>query len=420
MAVLGGNESPSVDDIKAILDAGARVRDLSKLMGFPTATNSVRDEVEFVWHGGEGAAADQMLAYAVSDGLGTHMRTRNFFSGLRSFSRLSPWLANGCLSPRTIYWWAKGYFSDKKNADPRFDHFHKLVFQLCWRDFFRFYCAHFGAKVFFLEGPALRKRPWRRDPEVESMWKEGQTGVPIIDALMRELSTTGYMSNRGRYVVASYLVFYLGIDWRVGADWFEHCLLDHDVCSNYGEWASMANVAVDLGDRYPMGLKGRGPSDGRDKGRNGGGGDPWAQGAMTGDAVFDPWQQARQYDRDESFVRRWVPEVRNLPKGQAHNPPAMRNVYPEPLASHALTLPKTSASGKKDGPYGPYFRDVKQTSASSTIRVRGGDASPGDDGYPSKRPMAQSCYPSTDNQASRGRRRWVAKKSCVTEPLGGA
>ena len=82
---------------------------------------------------------------------------------------------------------------------------------------------------------------------------------------MRELLKTGYMSNRGRYVVASFLIHYLKIDWRVGADHFETWLIDHDVCSNWGEWASMANVAVDLGAKYPLGLKGKGPQTDRRK-----------------------------------------------------------------------------------------------------------------------------------------------------------
>lgn len=340
--------------VDSIIECPPEMTALATLMGF-AVHHDVNDKAEFVWHGGEVAAHAQMAAYATSEGLGTHMQTRNKFHGPNSFSRLSPWLANGCLSPRTVYWWVSDYFKRNKVGDPRFDHFHKYVFQLCWRDYFRFYCAHFGAPVFFLEGPAVRKRPWKRDEEIERKWKEGQTGVPIVDALMRELRATGYMSNRGRYLVASFLIFYLGIDWRIGADWFETCLIDHDVCSNYGEWASMANVAVDLGHRYPMGLKGRGPSDGRDKGRNGGGGDPWAKGANSGDAVFDPWEQAVQYDRNEEFVRRWVPEVAHLPKGQAHNPPNLNGEYPRPLAVHAMTLSKSSAKGCKEKPYGPYY-----------------------------------------------------------------
>jgi deoxyribodipyrimidine photo-lyase len=394
------------------------IKELAELLGFDADENLVVGASrEFVWRGGEAAAQAQMAAYAgAQDGLGTHMQTRNRFHGASSFSRLSPWMALGVLSPRTVYWWVFDYFKGAGKQvvkDPRFDHFHKYVFQLCWRDFFRFYCAHFGSKVFFLEGPALRKRSWKRDADAERRWKAGQTGVPIVDALMRELRATGFMSNRGRYLVASYLVFYLGIDWRLGADWFEHCLIDHDVCSNWGEWASMANVAVDLGERYPMGLKGRGPSDGRDKGRKGGGGDPWAKGAHTGDAVFDPWEQAVQYDRSEEFVRRWVPEVADLPIGQAHNPPDLGAAYPRPLAVHALTLPKSPAEGCRDGPYGPYYGTDRAGShqTKSTIKKATADTNKemiANTLYEPKQRATQSLYHS-QSYARKAVRRWAPK-----------
>jgi len=276
---------------------------------------------EFDWRGGEAAAIAQLEAYLTPSGLGSYHRTRNQLQGAMSFSRVSPWLANGCISARTVYWRAKEFerANKHKEKDKRFDHVHKFIFQLCWRDYFRLYVARFGTRVFFVEGPARRGRPWRRDVDAERRWKEGQTGVPLVDALMRELRQTGFMANRGRYIVASYLVFYLGIDWRVGADWFESLLLDHDVYSNYGEWASMANVAVDLGDKYPLGLKGRGPSSGRLPGARGGGGDPWAKGAGAGDAAFDPWEQALHYDKTEAYTRKWVPEVRMLPTGSLHH-----------------------------------------------------------------------------------------------------
>ena len=107
----------------------------------------------------------------------------------------------------------------------------------------------------------------------------------------------GVINKRFRYIVASYLVHDLKIDWRVGADWFEHILIDHDVCSNYGEWASMANVACAA---FPLGLKGHGPK-GRTKA-----GAPWANGVGTRAARFDPYEQQEQYDRDGSYVRRWA------------------------------------------------------------------------------------------------------------------
>jgi len=168
-----------------------------------------------------------------------------------------------------------------------------------------------------------------------------------VDALMRELRFTGYMANRGRHIVASYLIHFLGIDWRVGADWFERCLLDHDVCSNYGEWASMAGVAAAPSKGQPLGLKGRGPSAGRSAGKQGSAGNPWAKGVSTGDAVFDPWEQAKQYDRTEAYVRCWVPELRHLPSGQAHWPPSCSG-YPQPLAEHAFQYPEAAKRVRTD------------------------------------------------------------------------
>ena len=345
-------------------EVAARVDALAALLGFDAAAPA-SGEGDFVWRGGEAAGLERLAAYAAPGGLGHYHRTRNQLSGADFSSHLSPWLAHGCLSPRTVYFVAKGF--ERANAgrerDPRFDHVHKFVFQLCWRDYFRLYSAHFGRRVFFREGPARRDRPWRRDSDVEARWKQGRTGVPLVDALMRELAATGYMSNRGRYVVASYLVHFLGVDWRVGADWFESLLIDHDVYINYGEWASMANIAVDLGERYPLGLKGRGPTQGRLPGAQGGGGDPWAKGAGSGDPVFDPWEQAAHYDRDEAFVRRWLPELRGVPPGSAHRPQGLDaaartaavgvGAYPRPLASQAVALaarpegPCDAGSGEK-------------------------------------------------------------------------
>ena len=159
---------------------------------------------------------------------------------------------------------------------------------------------------------------------------------------MRELLSTGFMANRGRYIVASYLVHYLGIDWRVGADWFEALLLDHDVCSNYGEWASMAAVAAAPTQGQPLGLKGRGPTAKSSQGAQGSGGNPWAKGKTIGAAVFDPWEQAAQYDRTEAYVRHWVSELRYVPAGCAHWPHDMdpegraatnSSAYPSPMAT---------------------------------------------------------------------------------------
>lgn len=322
---------PADDDIAGVAVVSPQATTLLEAMG----TEPVLSSGDFHWKGGEDAALQQLEAYCTRGGLGSYQRTRNQLH-VNCSSRLSPWMAIGCLSPRTVFWRAER-FEREHGKDRGFDHVQKFMFQLCWRDYFHFYCAHFGRLVFFPSGPARRQRPWKRDAELETRWKTGRTGVPLVDALMRELAATGFMANRGRYIAASYLVFYLNIDWRVGADWFESLLLDHDVCSNYGEWASMANVAVDLGEKYPLGLKGRGPTGGRKPGARGGGGDPWAKGVNIGDAIFDPFEQAQHYDRDESYVRRWLPELHGHPAGSIHTGGAVRG-HIAPLATEPLQL----------------------------------------------------------------------------------
>lgn len=386
---------------------------LAPLMHFPPEPQEARGD--FVWRGGEEAALAQLESWCSPLGLGTYQKTRNQLSGLKSWSHLSPWMAIGCLSPRTVYWRAKR-FSDE-DAGKRFEHFQKFHFQLCWRDYFHFYCVRFGKRVFFLTGPAKRLRSWRRDADVEARWKEGRTGVPLIDALMRELRQTGFMANRGRYIVASYLVHFLNIDWRIGADWFESLLLDHDVCSNYGEWASMANVAVDLGDKYPLGLKGRGPTSGRLPGARGGGGDPWAKGVSEGDAVFDPFEQAEHYDKSEEYVRSWLQELRDVPQGDGHRPhqrhweAMVRQGYPEPLAVEAVRLsrqrqdrPATSQGSPKAAPA------ASAEEATGRRWLAGAKAAEPTEGGPAPeeaKVTGQSLYPPQGERA--GGRRWRPK-----------
>jgi deoxyribodipyrimidine photo-lyase len=103
--------------------------------------------------------------------------------------------------------------------------------------------------MFFLGGPqgevGRYKYAWGNDPAKLEAWKEGRTGYPFIDANMRELKHSGWMSNRGRQVVASFLVRDLGLDWRHGAEHFESYLLDHDPCSNWGNWQYCAGVGAD-------------------------------------------------------------------------------------------------------------------------------------------------------------------------------
>ena len=173
--------------------------------------------------------------------LAVYKKTRNGLVGADYSSKFSPWLANGCISPRRIAS-EVARFEDTVEAN---DSTYWLVFELIWRDYFRFVAMKYGAKIFHKK--ALKPDSPNRGTQRHAFeaWKEGRTKDPFVNANMRELARTGFMSNRGRQNVASYLVHDLGIDWRLGASWFEHLLLDHDPASNTGNWIYVAGVGND-------------------------------------------------------------------------------------------------------------------------------------------------------------------------------
>lgn len=192
----------------------------------------------FPYHGGELAAMERIQHY-ITNGVGrvsVYKETRNGMIGADFSTKLSPWLALGCVSARTVMQRVKDF---EKSSGIKDENTYWVIFELLWRDYMRFYGLRWGKKMFYLGGPqgeaGRRKQPWGRDAHRIQAWKEGRTGYPIIDANMRELLSSGFMSNRGRQIVASFFVRDLGQDWRIGAEHFERYLLDHDVCSNYGK-----------------------------------------------------------------------------------------------------------------------------------------------------------------------------------------
>jgi len=150
----------------------------------------------------------------------------------------SPWLALGCISPRRVWKEAQRY--EKERAKNKSTYW--LIFELTWRDFFFYMGLSQGDRLFVTGGVTGDKTPWRGSRDSLERWKAGQTGDELVDANMRELSATGFMSNRGRQNVASYLIFDLGVDWRHGAAHFEEMLLDYDPCSNWGNWVAAAGL----------------------------------------------------------------------------------------------------------------------------------------------------------------------------------
>jgi Deoxyribodipyrimidine photolyase len=199
-------------------------------------------------------------------------------------SRLSPYLHFGCLSPLELA--ALGAASED------------FVRRLCWRDF-----HHQVTRAF----PAIRRRDyrprrgrrWTDDKEAMEAWREGRTGLPIVDAAMRQLAAEGWLHDRARLIVAAYLTRCLGLDWRIGADHFAEHLLDADVAVNCGSWQWVAGTGNDT-------------RPGR---------------------AFNPVRQAKRFDPDGDYVRRHVPELAHLPRSLIHEPwkvSAVRD-YPSPI-----------------------------------------------------------------------------------------
>jgi len=220
-----------------------------------------------LFHGAESSALAHLERYFSSTAPQSYKLTRNGLTGMEYSTKFSPWLAVGSLSPRTI-------FHALKTHETRFganESTYWIWFELLWRDFFRFWSLKHGKHVFRASGLSQQPPP-KHDPKAFSQWCAGQTGHTFVDAGMRELSATGYLSNRMRQVVASYLIHDLACDWRAGAAWFESRLIDYDVCSNHGNWLYIAGRGAD-------------PRQGR---------------------RFNPDKQAKDYDPDGAYRALWA------------------------------------------------------------------------------------------------------------------
>lgn len=229
-----------------------------------------RAAITFV--GGETAAIQRMNHYfAETKAISKYKETRNGLIGADYSSKFSAWLSLGCLSPKEIYFELQKYelqFGANEST-------YWLVFELLWRDYFRFMMKKYSNK-FFQQSGIQDKGITVNKHNIKQLeqWINGETGVDFVDANMIELKLTGFMSNRGRQNVASYLCNDLRLDWRYGAAYFEQQLIDYDVSSNWGNWAYLAGVGNDpRGNRY-----------------------------------FNIDKQANDYDKDKSYRKLWLAE----------------------------------------------------------------------------------------------------------------
>ena len=200
----------------------------------------------FPFTGGCLSAKDRLNYYLwESKKVNFYKKTRNGLLGKDYSSKFSAWLANGSISSREIYWQIKNYEKDiMKNQSTYW-----MIFELIWRDFFKFISLKYGNKIFKIGGILDKDYTWSRDEDQFQNWIDGKTNEPFVNANMIELKSTGWMSNRGRQNVASFLSKELLIDWRWGASYFESMLIDYDVHSNYGNWMYVSGVGNDPRDR---------------------------------------------------------------------------------------------------------------------------------------------------------------------------
>jgi deoxyribodipyrimidine photo-lyase len=223
------------------------------------------------FRGGSRAAHAHLKNYFSSELPHSYKQTRNQLQGTRFSTKFSPWLASGALSAPQVIAALREFEAEKGQSDSTY----WIWFELLWRDYFRFLHCKYGVRLYRASG--LSKLPVDLpafDAQKFQAWTQSMTGEPLIDAAMRELICTGYLSNRLRQQVISYWLHELGGDWRVAAAWFESQLLDYDVYSNQGNCLYLAGLGTD-----PRGYLG---------GR-------W----------FDPQKQAKQHDADGSYRTLW-------------------------------------------------------------------------------------------------------------------
>lgn len=252
-----------------------------------------------ILYGGEDEALDRLRYYLWdTDLIQNYINTRDQSFGMDFSSKLSAYLSSGCISPKVIYWEVKRYEEERASNESTYH----ICYELLWRDFFRLMGKKHKEKIFLKGG--IKNEPNEEltdNMHLFQIWADGRTGFPFIDANMRQLNATGFMSNRGRQNVASFLINDLKINWKIGAEYFESLLIDYDPCSNYGNWNYLAGVGTD-----PRGCR-----------------------------YFNTVLQSKKYDPDGKFIKEWCPELTALPTSAIHFP---SNLSETELLSHGIVL----------------------------------------------------------------------------------
>jgi deoxyribodipyrimidine photo-lyase len=273
--------APQRVPVPADLDAG----------DLPAVASALRDPLP----PGEREGRRRMHTW-LRDGLERYEQRHDMVAG--GTSMLSPYLRFGCVSAREL--------EARAAAAPAYRR------QLAWRDFYAHVLLHYPGNVSHAFQRDLDGIEWSGGDEELAAWAAGRTGYPIVDAGMRQLATTGWMHNRARLITACFLVKDLHVDWRRGEAHFMRLLLCGDVAQNNGNWQWIASVGVD-----PAPLHRR---------------------------LYNPLLQQRRHDPDGAYVRRWVPELRDVPLARLATPGELAPDYPAPIVDHAHERLRTLAA----------------------------------------------------------------------------
>lgn len=280
--------------------SGPLVTRTAKLADFSADTGKMKLALK-------GGRAEALAILKNNNYLANYKDRRNLPADTAGTSRLSAHHKFGTISIRESY----------HSAEPKAGKWSQFITELYWRDFYYYIAQHFP--TVFAESflPWAKHLKWLNDPVQFSAWCEGKTGVPMVDAGMRELNTTGFMHNRSRMITASYLTKNLLIDWRWGERYFASKLIDYDPAQNNGGWQWSASTGAD-----PKPIR-----------------------------IFNPYTQASKYDPHAEYIKNWVPELRDLPStlltdGKTQNFTLLAPNYPAPLVDQRMSFHRAGEAFK--------------------------------------------------------------------------
>ena len=266
-------------------------------LGLP-AEEGWAEKIASHWVVGEEGARRRLEAF-IEEGLG-HYKGGRDLPDKPYVSRMSPHLHFGEISPNQLWYAVRGMGDD--------EHIDHYCSELGWREFSYYQLYHHPDLPRVNLQAKFNRYPWRDNGEALEAWKRGRTGIPLVDAGMRELWRTGYMHNRVRMVVASFLVKNLGIHWHRGEEWFRDTLVDADLASNSAGWQWVAGCGADAAPFF---------------------------------RIFNPVLQGRKFDPEGRYIRRFVPEIASLPAKHLFDPwNAPRGVLDEAGIELGVTYPR--------------------------------------------------------------------------------